>query len=83
MRRLNHKLQELNEPFVQLTGTYVIACECNAPWCNELIDVPLETYQRLNADPDSYLVLSSHVDQAHVDVIGRGDGFAIVVLRRD
>jgi len=53
-------------------------CECNRESCLETLEVPHETYRRVRAASDQFLLIPGHENDPDEDVVECGDGYFIV-----
>jgi hypothetical protein len=53
-------------------------CECGSESCLEKVEVPHETYRRVRADSDQFLLLPGHENDADEKVVEQHDGYVIV-----
>jgi hypothetical protein len=77
-RAANEKLREMVTAFNDMTGTYVIACECADAACVETIEIDASEYSEVRSNPRRFAVLAGHVYPEVEIVVGEFDGHAIV-----
>ena len=53
-------------------------CECNRETCLEKVEVAAETYRRVRAKSDQFLLLPGHENHPDENVLESGDGYMIV-----
>jgi hypothetical protein len=53
-------------------------CECHDPACGERVEVPLEEYEEVRAEPTRFLHAREHVEPAFERVVERRRGYAVV-----
>src|SRR5438552_979013 len=77
-RSVNEQVRQLaGRHYGQLEPTSFL-CECADESCTERIQVPLEIYEAVRANPRYFLVASGHEDPDREKVVDDGAGFAIV-----
>jgi hypothetical protein len=59
-RQVNEKLEQLNEAFGELTGTFEIVCECGNADCTSQIAMRRDKYEELRSDPTQFAVVKGH-----------------------
>jgi len=59
-RKVNDQIEGVNEAFGTFTGTMSILCECGKLECIEHIDLSLDEYSRLRAEPTRFAVKPGH-----------------------
>jgi hypothetical protein len=57
---------------------FIVACECADPGCVETLEVDVEQYAQIRADPTHFIVLPGHVYPEVEDVIEQDARFQIV-----
>jgi hypothetical protein len=77
-RTINEKIEDLNQAFGTLTETMTVVCECGDAACAEQIELDLATYERVRADPATFVTLPGHEIPDVESVVASGDGFEIV-----
>ena len=80
-RRINERLDALNEAFGELTNVIEIVCECGDPACATLISIPVDEYERLRADPTYFAVVPGHAVGDVESVVSEGDRYVVVRKR--
>jgi hypothetical protein len=82
-REVNERVAEAYSQFGGVTGDRMselieLFCECGqqAP-CEERVNITAATYERVRADPTTFVLLPGHGIAIVEDVIERGDGFLI------
>ena len=77
-RQVNERLQEVNEAFGWLSGTFQIVCECGNSSCIERIALTPSEYEALRGDPTTFAVLRGH-DAPYVEsVVADRDDYVVV-----
>jgi len=65
-------------PSQRAPGLLDLFCECGRePPCGERVDVSPVTYERVRADPTSFILSPGHGVAAVEEMVERGDGFMI------
>jgi hypothetical protein len=59
-RKVNDQIEGVNEAFGTITGTMSILCECGKLECIEQIDLTVDEYRRLRAEPTRFAVKPGH-----------------------
>jgi hypothetical protein len=59
-RKVNDQIEGVNEAFGTITGTMSILCECGKLECIEQIDLTVDEYGSLRADPRRFGVKPGH-----------------------
>ena len=59
-RKVNDQIEGVNEAFGRITGTMSILCECSKLECIEQIDLTVDEYRRLRAEPTRFAVMPGH-----------------------
>src|SRR5919202_2367326 len=59
-RKVNDQIEGVNEAFGTITGTMSILCECGRLDCIEQIDLTVEDYRTLRAEPTHFAVKPGH-----------------------
>lgn len=77
-RAANEKLNEIVTAFGDMTGTYVIACECADAGCVETLEIDAGEYADVRSNPRRFAVLSGHVYPEVEIVVGGVDGYVVV-----
>jgi hypothetical protein len=77
-RTVNEKIEDLNEAFGTLTNTMTVVCECGDESCAEQIELDVQTYERVRAEPTHFIVLPGHVMPDVESVVEQLEGFDIV-----
>lgn len=82
-REVNERVAEVYSQFGGVTGDRMselieLFCECGqqAP-CEERVNITAATYERVRADPTTFILLPGHGIAIVEEVIERGDGFLI------
>lgn len=79
-RKINERLETLNQPFSTLTDKIEFVCECGRRTCIERFPMQVDDYERLRADPTTFAVLKGHDTEDVEEIIeDRGD---YVVVRK-
>lgn len=67
-RALNEKMWQVNIAFWDATGLFVVACECGADGCTEMVELRPEAYEAARRTPDAFVV-SRHAGDGTYDVV--------------
>jgi hypothetical protein len=83
-REVNERVAEVNSQFAggvapgKSSELIELFCECGQQDpCDERVNVTAATYERVRADPTTFILLPGHGVAAVEDVIERGEGFLI------
>jgi hypothetical protein len=78
-REVNEHIEDLQRQFALTEREPLqLVCECDRLGCLEKLSVTLVEYERVRADPASFLVVPGHEDPAVEDVVDTGGGYVIV-----
>jgi hypothetical protein len=77
-RAVNERIEGLNESFGLLAETMTVICECGMLECSEQIALDLPTYERVRADPTTFVVLPGHEIPDVEEIVEPHDGFNII-----
>jgi hypothetical protein len=77
-REVNERIQDVNEEFGTAADGISILCECGEAGCLERIEVELDDYRRLRADPALFAVLPGHETEATEQVVERHGAYVVV-----
>jgi hypothetical protein len=81
-RKVNDQIEGVNEAFGTITGTMSILCECGNPECIEQIDLTVDEYRTLRADPTRFALKPGH-EISDVERIVERHGRYIVVEKAE
>jgi len=76
---VNDQIEVVNEAFGTFTGTMSILCECGKLECIEHIDLSLDEYSRLRAEPTRFAVKPGH-ELEDERIIETDERFSVVKL---
>jgi hypothetical protein len=77
-RKVNDQIEGVNEAFGTFTGTMSVLCECGKLECIEQIDLTVDEYRRLRADPTRFAVKPGHELPDVERVVERHEGYFVV-----
>jgi hypothetical protein len=77
-RKVNDQIEGMNEAFGTITGTMSILCECRRLECVEQIDLTVDEYRELRADPRRFAVKPGHELPDVERVVARHEGYLVV-----
>ena len=77
-RKVNDQIEGVNEAFGTITGTMSILCECGKLDCIEQIDLTVDEYRELRADPTRFAVKPGHEIPDVERIVGRHGGYFVV-----
>jgi len=77
-REVNERVEDMNETFASVTGSFDIFCECGDRSCTERITVPKAVYERVRRDSTQFLLRAGHEDPKFEDVIETHEDYVIV-----
>jgi hypothetical protein len=77
-RKVNDRIERVNEAFGMVTGTMTILCECGKIDCMEQIELTVDEYGALRSEPTHFAVKPGHEIPDLEAVIARKDGYFVV-----
>ena len=79
-RSVNEQLETLNQVMTSVAddNTMVIVCECGNLDCAEQIEVTIDTYESVRADPTLFIIVPGHEIDDVEDIVAHRDSFDIV-----
>jgi hypothetical protein len=77
-RRVNERLEEVNEGFQLVTDNAEFVCECATIDCAELIRLSLSKYEAVRRVPTQFVVKPGHVLAEQERVVERSEDYVIV-----
>jgi hypothetical protein len=77
-RRVNERLEELNESFASVTEHGEFVCECADAGCVERIELTLSAYEAVRKVPTRFVVKPRHVLPGNERVIEEHEGYVVV-----
>ena len=77
-RKVNDQIEGVNEAFGTITGTMSILCECGKLECIEQLDLTVDAYRELRADPTRFAVKPGHELPDVERVVERHDRYFVV-----
>ncbi len=77
-RRVNERLDELNESLATVTDQIVLMCECGNETCTDQISMPEADYERLRADPALFAIVPGHESPSVEGVVERHHGYDVI-----
>ena len=77
-RKVNDQIEGVNEAFGTLTGTMSILCECGKLDCIEQIELTLDEYRELRAEPTRFAVKPGHEIPDVERIVARREGYFVV-----
>lgn len=77
-RRVNERLEELNEGFQLVTDNAEFVCECSQIDCAERMHLTLAKYEAVRSVPTHFIVKPDHVLPDEEHVVERHDEFIVV-----
>jgi hypothetical protein len=81
-RAVNEQIRELDERFGETAPALEqFVCECGHGSCTERIEMTMEEYRRIRADPATFALVEGHQEPDVERVIERTDRFTVVRKR--
>jgi hypothetical protein len=77
-RRVNERLEELNEGFQLVTDNAEFVCECAQIDCAERMYLTLAEYEAVRSVPTHFIVKPDHVLPEEERVVERNDEYMVV-----
>jgi hypothetical protein len=77
-RRVNERLEEVNEAFQAVTDNAEFVCECATIECAERVQMTLSKYEALRRDPTHFIVKPDHVLPEEERVVERQEQYVVV-----
>jgi hypothetical protein len=77
-RRVNERLEEVNEAFQVVTDNAEFVCECARIECVERVQMTLSKYEALRRAPTHFIVKPDHVLPEEERVVERQPEFVVV-----
>jgi hypothetical protein len=77
-REVNERVEDMNQTFASVTGSFDIFCECGDMSCTERITVPMAIYERVRGESTHFLLRAGHEDPTVENVIETHEVFVIV-----
>lgn len=77
-RRVNERLEEINEAFQAVTDNAEFVCECATIKCAERVQMTLSKYEALRRDPTHFIVKPDHVLPEEERVVERHEQYVVV-----
>jgi len=77
-RRVNERLEEVNEAFQVATDRAEFVCECARIECAERLEMTLSKYEAVRSVPTQFLVKPDHVLPEEERVVERQAQYAVV-----
>jgi hypothetical protein len=79
-REVNERVRETSETFDVASGEAEFVCECGSASCVERIRMSLEEYERVRADPTTFVIVPGH-EEPDVEVVVAHEGRYDVVRK--
>src|SRR4029453_17501377 len=77
-REVNERVEDINQTFASVTGSFDIFCECGDSTCTERVTVPMEGYERVRSDPKLFLLQAGPEDPTVETVVETYEVFVVV-----
>jgi hypothetical protein len=77
-RKVNDQIEGVNETFGTFTGTISVLCECGSLECMEQIEITVEDYGELRAEPTHFAVRPGHEIPDVEQVVAEREGYLVV-----
>jgi hypothetical protein len=77
-REVNERVEDMNQTFASVTGSFDIFCECGDMTCTERITVPVDLYERTRSVPTHFLLQAGHEDPTVETVVETYEIFVVV-----
>jgi hypothetical protein len=77
-RKVNNRIEGVNEAFGTITGTMSVLCECAEIDCVEQIELTIDEYRELRSDPTHFAVKPGHEAPDVETVVARKDAYHVI-----
>jgi len=77
-RQVNEGIEELNDAFGEMSGEFVVVCECAEPLCAEQIGISREAYERIRANSAEFILKPGHEAADVEEIIATEAGYVVV-----
>ena len=77
-RKVNNRIEGVNEAFGMITGTMSVLCECAEIDCIEQIELTIAEYRELRSDPTHFTVKPGHEVPDVETVVARRSAYYVV-----
>lgn len=77
-RQVNERIEELNEAFDEMSGEFVVVCECADPMCAEQIALSRDAYERTRANSAQFILRPGHQAADIEDLVATEGDYVIV-----
>jgi hypothetical protein len=77
-REVNERIEELNEAFGEISGEFLVVCECGDPVCAEQIALSRRAYERTRANPAQFIVRPGHQVAAVEEIVATEPEYMVV-----
>ena len=80
-REVNEQIESLNRDFHTELPTMTVICECALGDCTERLEISVDKYESVRADPRRYIIVPGHELPEFESVVENGDGYDVVQKR--
>lgn len=80
-RKVNERIEELNESFETFTETFKVVCECGDAECLDQIPITATAYNDVRADAALFIVVPGHADAQVEAVVDNTHDYEVVRKR--
>jgi hypothetical protein len=80
-RLVNEQIEGLNEAFGTITNHFAVICECGDLECQEQLSITRNAYERVRADPATFILKPGHQAEDVEDVIETNGDYVVVAKR--
>jgi hypothetical protein len=77
-RTVNERIESLNQAFGTLTNTMTVVCECGDGTCAQQIEIGVEDYERIRANPTYFIIVPGHEIADVEDIVEKHEAFHVV-----
>jgi hypothetical protein len=77
-RKVNDQIEGVNEAFGTFSGTMTLLCECGQLDCIEQIELTVDEYRELRADPTHFAIKPGHEILDVERIVERRPGYFVV-----
>ena len=81
-REVNERIEDINEALGEMSGEFVVVCECADPLCAEQIALSREAYERTRSNSAQFIIKPGH-EAADIEEIIATEAEYVVVEKHE